>query len=473
MENPLNKIDVSSIEQIDPMLKKDEMVAGLPIRPVASDKLDYFADYTSDYIPGSQMRNILRLNGSGSNVESRNDVFTVGPLGPSTTIDGSKSFFEARVYAQYDDGTPILATDDVKLAPECSNILFQWIQLHVNDKVVVSSQRQDVARHVMRRLTTSNGDRVGNCYRHEFMGDDSELATNAGNSLPDLLYKIPIQDKKKFYLTRPIDELPMHGQLDSDIPPNTRLQFTIKYCPDSTWLFRTDSTAGKPTMFFDYVDFNYYTNKLTTKATEDLQEKMRNNNGTFLYVSDLWRADQIPNGIINQGQTTYNPTMGSILQSTFDVAYIVLFPQSTFSPTTDGSKGKSVYNKTWANVDVFQLNSNGANLRNYINLTASPTTKAALYRGIVNGLSSKWDASPYRAVSPFNFMQFMEGGMAMFPIDLRYVNSEDVQHPEISNLTVLINFGIGGCPEPVVPYLITKSKMVLNYLPDGTVQQLR
>ena len=450
---------------------EEEMVSDLPVRPVRSDKLDYFADYTSDYIPGYQIKNLFRIPKYGLNVNSQNDTFVIDPLGNGVTIDGSKSYIEAKLWASYTDGTPILPADGVSLAPECNNILFQTIQMQVNDVNVVSSQRQDVARHVMRRVTTSNGDRTANCYRHEFMGSDSEL--NSRTAGPASLYHDPIVDKKKFFVDRPLDDLPMHGQLDSDIPPGTKLQYIIYYCQDGSRLFRSADGTEQPMMSFDYIEFNWYTNKLTLKATDELQNKMRSNEGTFLYVSDQWKADLIPNGNIMAGQSTYSPTLGSLLQSTFDVAYIVLFPQSSFSPTGDASKGKSIYVKSWANTDNFQITSNGANVRNYTQLTSNPTAVTCVYRGIVNSLSSKWDAAPYRACSPFDFIEFLNGSMAMFPVDLRYVNSEDIQHPEITNLNITINFGPGGCSEDMVPYLVTKSKIVLNYLPDGTVAKIR
>jgi hypothetical protein len=67
----------------------------------------------------------------------------------------------------------------------------------------------------------------------------------------------------------------------------------------------------------------------------------------------------------------------------------------------------------------------------------------------------------------------MNGPMAMFPIDLRYVNSEDVQHPEISNLSIDINFGNGGASEDMVPIIVTKSKAIYQYLPDGKIDKIR
>ncbi len=468
----LNSKNIPSLGDTE-LVKNEEMISSLPLKPVTSDNVDYLADFTSDYIPGEQLRQRYRIPKNGQDASSGQDVFTIDPCGTYCTIDGSKCFLEARLRAEYSSGAPILAADDVYLAPECNNILFQTIQLTVNEQLILSSNRQDIARHVMRRITTSNGDRAANCYRNEFMGEDSELGDKAVLG-PDALYKNPLTDKKPFYIDRPLDDLPMFGQLDSDIPPNSRITFTLYYTPDVSRMFRTAEGADTLNLKFDYIDFYWVTNRLTTKAGDELQNRMKNTNNTFLYVTDQWKADIIPNGNISAGQSTYSPVLGTFLQSTFDVAFILLFPASSYNPPAGSANfSKSLYTKTWGNVNNFHIKTNGRALRSFYDLTVSPTAVTSLYKGIVNSLSSKWDAAPYRGVSPLDFIEYMNGPMAMFPIDLRYVNSEDVQHPEISNLSIDINFGNGGASEDMVPIIVTKSKAIYQYLPDGKIDKIR
>jgi hypothetical protein len=445
-----------------------------PLRDAKPEKLVYAREFDWRYIPGESelVKKQFPKGPAGIPVNSAQDIVTYDLVNRRATIDGSKSFFVATCKAIKADGTPVVDADNISLAPEANNILFERIDLKANGETLHTNVRQDVLRHLMRRLTTSNGDRASRCYLNELMGTDAEIGVNTTPSYSQLIHRNPITDGKEFQLVRYLDDLPFFGQLDADIPGKTNLVFTIKYCSDASRLFRTDAETESPQFFITMLELYIHQNYLTESAGLEIERAITNPSIPFYFTTDKWEFAYLPEGNIQPGTTMFSSNISRIMLSTPDVAFVCLLPANTFNAVGNSNQIGSIFKKSWGNVREFILRRDGRVLRNYIDLD-TVSKRGLVYKSVVNTLSGPQDAMPMRGFSPFDYVEFMNGGMSVFPLDLRYISSKNVQEPQIIALDIQFIFGAGGCSELMVPVIVTKSKGLYEYMPDGSIKTYR
>lgn len=438
-----------------------------PLRDTKPEKLSYARDFDWRYIPGESelVKKQFPKGPAGIPVNSAQDIVTYDLVNRRATIDGSKSFFVATCKALKTDGTPILAADNIQLSPEANNLLFERIDLKVNGETTHTNVRQDVVRHIMRRLTTDNGARSENCYLNELMEDDSFIGNNVQSTVTSV-FKDQLTDGKEFQLVRYLDDLPFFGQLDADIPGKTNIVFTIKYCSDTSRLFRTDNTTDSPILYVTMLELYIHQNYLTESAGLEIERDIMNPAVPFYFTTDKWEFAYLPEGNIQPGTTMFSSNISRIMLSTPDVAFVCLFPASSFNAVGTSNQIGSVLKKSFGNVREFILRRDGRVLRNFIDLD-NISKRGLMYKGIVNTLSGPQDAMPIRGFSPLDYAEFLNGNMGMFPLDLRYISSKNVQEPQIIALDIQFIFGSGGASELLVPVIVTKSKGLFEYMPDG------
>lgn len=445
----------------------------VPLRDAKPEKLTYAREFDWRYIPGESelVKKQFPKGPNGIPVNSAQDIVTYDLVNRRTTIDGSKSFFVATCKAFKQDGTAVLAADNIQLSPEANNVLFERIDLKVNGETTHTNVRQDVLRHVMRRLTTDNGARSQNCYLNELMEDDSFIGNNAQSTVT-AVFKDQLTDGKEFQLVRYLDDLPFFGQLDADIPGKTSLVFTIKYCSDTSRLFRTAADVDSPLLYVTMLELYIHQNYLTESAGLEIERAITNPGIPFYFTTDKWEFAYLPEGNIQPGTTMFSSNISRIMLSTPDVAFVCLLPASTFNAVGNSNQIGSIFKKSWGNVREFILRRDGRVMRDYIDLD-NVSKRGLVYKGIVNCLAGPQDAMPMRGFSPLDYNEFLTGSMAVFPLDLRYISSKNVQEPQIVALDIQFVFGAGGSSELYVPILITKSKALFEYMPDGTVKTYR
>lgn len=445
-----------------------------PLKNAKPEKLTYARYFDSRYIPAESELIVKQFPSgpAGIPVSSAQDTVTIDLLDRRNTIDGSKSFFVVTCKAVKKDGSFVTDADNIQLAPEANNILFERIDLKINGETTHTNIRQDFLRHIMRRLTSDNGARSQNCYLNELMEDDSFIGNNLQSTVTSV-FKDQITDGKEFQLVRYLDDLPFFGQLDADIPGKTNLVFNIKYCSDYSRLFRTDDTTETPILLKTMLEVYIHQNYLTESAGLEIEREIMNPLVPFYFTTDKWEFALLPEGNIQPGTTMFSSNLSRILLSTPDVAFICLLPAASFNAVGNSNQVGSIFKKTWGNIREFILRRNGRVMRDFIGLDII-SKRALMYKGIVNTLSGPQDAMPFRSFSPIDFAEFIQGGMAMFPLDLRYISSKDVQEPKIVGLDVQFIFGAGGASELLIPVIVTKSKALFEYMSDGvTVKTFR
>ena len=288
-------------------------------------------------------------------------------VGPNEVIVGSKSYIKTAVKVKKANFTNVLAGDNIRLAEGADTILFNNVQLYLNQsQVYQEGNYAAVLRSEFDRIVeTSDTERKGNETSDRRLGADGVLdSTYVSFNGSEEWYKNVILDGATFYMYYPLNHIAFMGPDDKYLPPGTAIRLVTGVTSALGSLFTCDDDiVDSPLFEIQSSDLYLCTESITNDASTLLLTLLNKPEGIpfdTLEMQLLPLPYQIPTstGLNFQNQPmTFTPDMLSILS----------YPDSSFRSQSPWNS-KSYLRRDMQFISTTQLMNSGTILRRYENM---------------------------------------------------------------------------------------------------------
>lgn len=351
-------------------------------RNLASRLLAANPPLTDGIIPGSTRDVITTLDSTNGSKLRRNKKYSnvaIQELSGNRATLGGQATLVIRGVAKKFDGSDIVDADNISLREEAATLMWQHLEIKVNNTPLNSCERADVQKHVIDRTYVA-GDRAAGLtrdsvpYAYRQYGPDEGLEEA---NVTTFFKRDIITDGKTFELERNIDDLPLFGPWGGIIPGflSVTIDATLTSNPAIAFISPAAATAQAPFIEIEAIELRTRTVGIVDEVAKQLEAMWAS--GELTMDVDTWSARQIPPEIaVNTSNYTSDTALA--FSSVPDVISLVQFKTETFNPSEPVWEKAHPLLQSWNGIKRMDILNKGECIKTWTDLdrTRSPAFKS-------------------------------------------------------------------------------------------------